>query len=74
MGIELDEDNCIVSLVAPANTTAMQPGDYILSVDGHELGKTLLIDVLEAHKLMSNTEHVFRLRRPPHPLEDPATA
>ena len=35
VGIELDADNVVVSLVKPASESEMQVGDTILEVDGH---------------------------------------
>ena len=43
MGIELDEDNCIVSLMPPAKSSELAIGDFVLDVDGHELGTNLLV-------------------------------
>lgn len=62
LGIELDPDNRIVSLVAPAADSLLRVGDFIIDVDGHELGTDMLITVIEKNGL-KGPEHVMRIRR-----------
>ena len=64
LGIELDADNCVVSLLPPASGSELRIGDYILEIDGHELGVKLLVDVLEEFNLNKNPSNELRIRRP----------
>lgn len=64
LGIELDADNCVVSLQPPASGSDLRVGDYILEIDGHELGVKLLVDVLEEFNLQKQQSNELRIRRP----------
>ena len=67
LGIELDADNCVVALMEPATKSDLRVGDYVLSIDGHELGVKLLVDVLDEFKLGQAASNELRIRRPPPP-------
>lgn len=63
LGIELDPDNRIVSLIGSAADSDLKPGDFILEVDGFELGDEMLVAVLEKNNL-TGPKHVLKIRRP----------
>ena len=52
LGIELDSDNKVIGLEPPASKSDLRVGDYILEIDGVELGVKLLVEVLDEHQLM----------------------
>jgi C-terminal processing protease CtpA/Prc len=62
LGIELDPDNRIVSLMSPATGSGLQIGDYILEVDGFPLGEEMLVTILDKNNLRG-PEHELRIRR-----------
>lgn len=62
LGIELDPDNRIVSLLPPANASDLKVGDFILEVDGFPLGEDMLIAVIEKNGL-KGPAHEMRIRR-----------
>jgi hypothetical protein len=62
LGIELDPDNRVVSLMPPASGSGLQIGDYILEVDGFPLGEEMLVTILEKNQLRG-PEHQLRIRR-----------
>ena len=64
LGIELDSDNKVIALEKPASNSGLREGDYILEIDGHELGVKLLVEVLEEHQLTKKSENELRIRRP----------
>ena len=51
LGIELDSNNRVMSLIAPADKSGLRIDDYILEVDGIALGSTMLVTVMETNKL-----------------------
>ena len=59
---ELDPDNRVVSVLAPASTSGLRVGDFILEVDGHALGSDMLVSVLEKNGL-KGPDHELRIRR-----------
>jgi C-terminal processing protease CtpA/Prc len=62
LGIELDPDNRVVSLMPPATSSDLQIGDYILEVDGFALGEEMLVTILDKNNLRG-PEHELRIRR-----------
>ena len=66
LGIELDSNNRVMSLIAPADKSGLRIDDYILEVDGIALGSTMLVTVMETNKLKGPT-HDLRIRREKQP-------
>lgn len=64
---ELDPDNRVVSVLAPASTSGLRVGDWILEVDGHALGSDMLVSVLEKNSLRG-PDHELRIRREKEPM------
>ena len=62
IGIELDPDNRVVSLMPPASSSSLQIGDYILEIDGFALGEEMLVTILEKNNLVG-PKHELRIRR-----------
>ena len=66
LGIELDSNNRIMSLAAPADKSELRIDDYILEVDSIPLGSEMLVTVMEQNSL-KGPEHELRVRREKEP-------
>lgn len=66
LGIELDSNNRIMSLNAPASKSELRIDDYILEVDNIVLGDQMLVNVMEDNNL-KGPQHELRIRRVKQP-------